>query len=88
MKYILILILLFNALSGCTRQIDLNEEEITYLWNMYHSKAFYEGFYGQLSSKQRREILLEIANESGLEYQVIANSLKEDSPDKFTKLFD
>ncbi len=87
-QYVLILhLIIMSVLYGCTQALTLNERELQYIWNEYHSREFYEGFYEKLSSRQRKQIMMDIAEENGLEYVALMEELQRKSPEKYSKLF-
>ncbi len=84
---LIILILLLTICAGCSNELALSDKQIDYIWNQYHSKEFYEGFYEKLSSNQRKKIMKEVAEENSIDFAALMLTLQEKSPDKYSVLF-
>lgn len=80
-------LLLITLVSACSSSLNLSEAQLKYIWNEYHSLEFYEGFYEKLSSKQRKQLMMKVAEENNIEYTALMQELKKKAPEKYSVLF-
>lgn len=75
------------SLPGCGGS-KITEAEYSAVWQVYSAHEFEEGFFGKLSSEQKRRIFVEIADKAQLDISGLDVYMKSRHPQAHSQIFE